>query len=399
VKLTPWLVVILGALASLGPFGSDSYLVALPVMAGDLVVSGSTIQLTLMAYTVGMALGQLGIGAISDRIGRRRILMGGAALMVVAATTAALTSSASALIISCLVMGTASASGLVSGRAVVSDLTTGPSATRAFSFLGLVTGLGPMVGPLVGALLMGVTGWRGIFGFIAIYAAAMVVLVALFVGESLPPERRLREGFLATMANYPDLFRDPMFRWHALAFWSLFGVVFGYLSSLSFILQGVLGLPSGYFTLTFALTTTGGFLTGILTTYLAKWVPARALAAIGLTALSLGAVSVLTLILTGVTDFLMYLPAFILMAGMLGFIFGPINALALTHQRHRGGTAFSLLGFFQWVSAFIASGIITAFGVATAIPFGFVEAGFAALAVLFFALGAPAARAHRAGRV
>lgn len=394
-KLTPWLVVILGALATLGPFGSDSYLVALPVMADDLGVSSSTIQLTLMAYTVGMALGQLGIGAISDRIGRRRILIGGAALMVVAATTAALTENATALIISCLVMGTASASGLVSGRAVVSDLTTGPTATRAFSFLGLVTGLGPMIGPLVGALLMGITGWRGIFAFIALYAAAMFVLVILFVGESLPAERRLRSGILGTLANYPDMFRDPMFRYHALTFWAVFGVIFGYLSSLSFILQGVLGLPPEFFTLTFALTTTGGFLTGILTTYLAKWVPARALASIGLTAQLLGAFVVLSLVLSGVTDFWIYLPAFILMAGMAGFIFGPINALSLTNQRHRGGTAFSLMGFFQWVSAFVATAIITSIGIETAVPFACVEAGFAVLAVTFFALGAPAARAHR----
>jgi len=399
VKLSPWLVVILGALAALGPFGSDAYLVALPVMADDLGVSGATIQLTLMGYSVGMALGQLSIGTISDRIGRRQILIGGASLMALAAATATITSSATALIVSCVVMGAASASGQVSGRAVVSDLTTGPTATRAFSFLGLVTGLGPMVGPLAGALLMSITGWRGIFGFIAIYAAVMIIPLVLFVGESLPRERRLRTGFWDTMANYPDLFRDPMFRWHALAFWSLFGVVFGYLSSLSFFLQSILGLPSGYFTLTFAITTSGSFLTGMLTTYLAKWVPTRALASIGLTAVGIGAVSLFALVLSGATDYWPYLPAFVLMSGMLGFCFGPINALAVTNQRHRGGTAFSLLGFFQWVTAFVASGIITSLGVATAVPFAVVEVSFAALTVVFFVLGAPAARALRASSV
>lgn len=136
----------------MGPLGTDLYLVALPTMADEFGVPDATIQLTLSAFTIGMALGQLVIGAISDRLGRRRILMAGMTVMMLAGAFAAVATSAEALIVDCAFMGIAAATGLVSGRAVVSDLATGHAATRAFSFLGLVTGIGPMMGPIFGVL-------------------------------------------------------------------------------------------------------------------------------------------------------------------------------------------------------------------------------------------------------
>ena len=189
-KLNVWLILILGGLATLGPLGTDLYLVALPTMSEEFGVTGATISLTLSAFTIGMALGQLVIGAVSDRLGRRRILMAGLTIMMFAAGFAAISPTAPALIVACAFMGTAAATGLVSGRAVVSDLASGHAATRAFSFLGLVTGLGPMIGPVLGVVFLTTWGWRSMFGFMAVFAAVWLLLVFLFVGESLPPEKR-----------------------------------------------------------------------------------------------------------------------------------------------------------------------------------------------------------------
>lgn len=386
-KLNVWLILILGGLATLGPLGTDLYLVALPTMADEFGVPGTTIQLTLSAFTIGMALGQLFIGAISDRLGRRRILMAGLTVMMLAAGFAAMAPTAPSLIVACAFMGTAAATGLVSGRAVVSDLATGHLATRAFSFLGLVTGLGPMMGPILGVVFLTTMGWRSMFAFMAIFAAVWLVLVTTFVGESLPPEKRQVKTLKQMVLNYPEMFVDPVFRYHALTFWCVFATIFAYIAASSFLILGILQQPVGMFTLTFTATSVTAFVTGLLSTWLAKRVRARSLIRTGLTAMAVGALMLAALVFTGNDTFWLYLVALVLLIGIFGFIAGPSNALALTFQRHRGGTAFSLMGFLQWVSGGIVSAVIAASGTTTAVPFAIAALVGTGLAILFFNLG------------
>lgn len=386
-KLNVWLILILGGLATLGPLGTDLYLVALPTMADDFGVPGTTIQLTLSAFTIGMALGQLVIGAVSDRLGRRRILMAGLTVMMFAACFAALSPTAPALILACAFMGTAAATGLVSGRAVVSDLASGHAATRAFSFLGLVTGIGPMIGPVVGAIFLTTLGWRSMFGFMAIFAAVWLLLVLLFVGESLPPEKRQVKSVKQMLLNYPEMFADSLFRYHALAFWSVFATIFAYIAASSFLIMGILDQPVIMFSATFLATSVTGFSTGMLSTWLAKRVRARSLIRTGLIGMSFGAALLATLVFSGSREYPLYLISLILLTGMFGFIAGPSNSLALTHQRHRGGTAFSVMGFMQWVSGGVVSAVIAASGTTTAVPFAVAAIVGTGLAIIFFTLG------------
>jgi DHA1 family bicyclomycin/chloramphenicol resistance-like MFS transporter len=386
-KLNVWLILILGGLATLGPLGTDLYLVALPTMADDFGVPGTTIQLTLSAFTIGMALGQLVIGAISDRLGRRRILLMGLAIMMFAGGFAAISPTAPALIVACAFMGTAAATGLVSGRAVVSDLATGHAATRAFSFLGLVTGIGPMMGPILGVIFLTNWGWRSMFAFLAIYAATWFLLVLLFVGESLPPEKRQRKSLSQMLRNYPDMFLDAVFRYHALVFWCVFGTIFAWIATSSFLILSILHQPVEMFSLAFLATSGTAFVTGMLSTYLAKWVRARSLIRAGLTFMSIGALLLTFLVFSGNTTYWLYLIALILVVGNFGFIAGPSNAMALTYQRYRGGTAFSVMGFVQWGTGGVVSAIIASSGSDSAIPFAVAAFTGTALAILFFNLG------------
>lgn len=386
-KLNVWLILILGGLATLGPLGTDLYLVALPTMSEEFGVTGATISLTLSAFTIGMALGQLVIGAVSDRLGRRRILMAGLTIMMFAAGFAAISPTAPALIVACAFMGTAAATGLVSGRAVVSDLASGHAATRAFSFLGLVTGLGPMIGPVLGVVFLTTWGWRSMFGFMAVFAAVWLLLVFLFVGESLPPEKRQVKSLKQMLLNYPEMFADPVFRYHALTFWSVFGTIFAYIAASSFLIMGILEQPVYMFTVTFTATALTGFSTGMLSTWLAKRVRARSLIRTGLIGMSFGALLLASLVFTGNREYPLYLLAMIFLTGMFGFIAGPSNSMALTFQRHRGGTAFSVMGFMQWVIGGVASAVIAASGQATAVPFAVAALLGTGLAILFFNLG------------
>lgn len=390
-KLNFWLILILGGLATLGPLGTDLYLVALPTMSEEFGVTGATISLTLSAFTIGMAIGQLVIGAVSDRLGRRRILMAGLTVMMVAAGFAAMSPTAPALIAACAFMGTAAATGLVSGRAVVSDLASGHAATRAFSFLGLVTGLGPMIGPVLGVVLLTTLGWRSMFGFMSVFAAVWLLLVYFFVAESLPPESRQVKSLKQMLMNYPEMFADPVFRFHALTFWCVFGTIFAYIAASSFLILDILNQPIFMFTVTFTSTAATGFTTGMLSTWLAKRVRARSLIRTGLTGMAFGAALLATLVFTGNREFPLYLFSLILLTGMFGFIAGPSNSLALTFQRHRGGTAFSVMGFMQWLTGGIASAVIAASGTTTAVPFAMAAIIGTTLAIFFFILGRPSA--------
>lgn len=179
--LTGVMLVALGFVGALGPFGTDAYLPAFPSMAEDLGVSPSRIGLTLSMFTVGMSVGQFFLGALTDRIGRKTVIVSGGLLMAVASTVAGFAADAGVLIVLCLFMGFSASAGLVGGRAVVADLTRGEAAVRPFTILGMVVSIGPVLGPMGGAALLAVGGWRAIFFGLAIYALAASVFVALVV--------------------------------------------------------------------------------------------------------------------------------------------------------------------------------------------------------------------------
>src|SRR3954449_651048 len=188
------LVVVLGAVNAIGPLSIDMYLPAFPDIARSLSTSAAQVQLTLTACVAGLALGQLVVGPLSDRLGRRRPLIAAMTIYAVASICCSIAPSAPVLMALRLVQGLAGAGGVVIARAVVRDLHTGAAAVRLFSSLMLVTGLAPILAPLAGAQVLAVTSWRGIFVVLAILAALITLLVALGLRETLPPDRRSSQG-------------------------------------------------------------------------------------------------------------------------------------------------------------------------------------------------------------
>lgn len=225
------------------------------------------------------------------------------------------------------------------------------------------------------------------FVFLAVYAAVWLALVFFFVGESLPPEKRLKKSAKQMLLNYPEMFADPVFRYHALVFWCVFGTIFAWIATSSFLIMDILDQPVAMFTVTFLSTSGTAFVTGLFATWLAKYVRARTLIRTGLIGMSAGAVMLAVLIFTGSENFWLYLVALVLLIGIFGFIAGPSNAMALTYQRHRGGTAFSVMGFMQWATGGAASAAIAMAGTTSAVPFAVAAVLGTALAILFFNLG------------
>ncbi|MGZ8650479.1 MAG: multidrug effflux MFS transporter, partial [Solirubrobacteraceae bacterium] len=251
------LVIVLGSMNAIGPLSIDMYLPAFPEIAKALSTSASSVQLTLTACVAGLALGQLVLGPLSDRFGRRIPVIAAMVTYAAASLLCALATSVGTLIALRFVQGLAGAGGIVISRAVVRDLHSGARAVRLFSSLMLVTGLAPILAPLAGGQLLAVTSWEGIFVSLSILSALIAVLAALGLRETLPPERRSPSGLRRTVQTMAALLRDRSFVGHALAGGLTFGALFAYISGSSFALQGIYGLSPQTYSLAFAMNGLG----------------------------------------------------------------------------------------------------------------------------------------------
>lgn len=179
-------ILLLGALTALGPFTIDLYLPAFPALEASLGVSEAEVQLTLTGTTVGFALGQLVVGPLSDKFGRRVPLILATALHISASLGAALSTDLATLGLFRVLMGIGAAGGGVVAMAMVRDLFTGYAMVRMFSRMALVNGLAPILAPVIGSQLLLVMPWPGIFYFLAGYGTLVIIAAILLVRETLP---------------------------------------------------------------------------------------------------------------------------------------------------------------------------------------------------------------------
>lgn len=184
------LIVLLAALVAFAPLSIDMYLPSLPHLARDLAASAAQIQLTISVFLVGLCIGMLFYGPLSDRFGRRPLLLGGIALYVVASIGCALATSAEQLLLCRGLQALGGAAASVLARAMVRDLFPLQQAARVLSLMHLVTMLATLVAPLLGSYLMQVAGWRSIFVFLLSFAALCALAVFLRVPETHRGEAR-----------------------------------------------------------------------------------------------------------------------------------------------------------------------------------------------------------------
>ena len=359
--LTNALLFTLGLLAILGPFGTDVYLPALPQMAAHMHTTPSGIQLVLTAFSVGMAVGQLIMGPLSDKIGRRPLLIAGPALMTLACVASAYATDLPILLLTNAIIGIAACAGMVVGRAQISDLATDRTAARGFAMMGIVTGIGPVIGPIGGGLILGFSDWRGIYIAMAIFSAALTVMAFFRIPESLVPEKRHSGGFGKLVKSSGAIFTNKNFMLHALILWGSFAMLIGYISASPFIIEKLLDIPPFFYTLDFGFNGVLMIITGWISAALIHKVGPRSQAWIGITMQLLAAailgISVLLNVLNPVTVF----SAFALIPASLSFLFGPVTAMALRDVRHLAGTALAIMGAIQ----FLIGGVVaTAVGAA-----------------------------------
>ena len=249
-------VALIGTMSIFGPLCIDMYLPALPQINRELHASASAVQLTLTACLIGIALGQLLLGPISDRIGRARRCWSGWPPSS-SSLACAVAPNIYALIVFRLIQGMGGAAGIVIARSIVRDLHSGVALARFFATLMLATGVGPVFAPQIGSWILSFTSWRGVFVVLAVFGVLLLVSAWLRVPETLPPDKRLTGSVWSTLETMVGVLRDRVFLGYVLACGLGMGATFAYIAGSSFVLQNIYGLsPLGY-GLVFALNACG----------------------------------------------------------------------------------------------------------------------------------------------
>lgn len=380
--------VVLALLTAIAPLATDMYLPAFPRMAQELGTSATAVQLSLTTFMVGLALGQLVIGPLSDQRGRRGLLVAGSAVCAAAGLACALAPSIGVLVAARFVQGFAGAAGVVLSRAVVADRARGTAAAKLFGIMMLIQGVAPVLAPLLGGTLVTAVGWRGVFGILAGVSLVMLVGVLVLVPETLPRERRTAGGLAATARDARTVLRNRRYLGWTGALVLGFAAMFAYISASPFVLQNVLGLSVGAYSVAFALNALGlGLVAGLGTTLVDRVAPRRLLG-IGVTAVAV--LSVLLLLDVVLLDLPRW-PTLVLLfltVSSLGLVFGNATTLATDEVAHAAGTGSAVMGALQFGLGAVVSPLVGLRGEHDALPM--------AVTMVVLALGAVAAARYAA---
>jgi MFS transporter, DHA1 family, multidrug resistance protein len=383
---------VLGGLTGAAPLSIDTYLPALPGVTGDLRASAPLVALTLTACVIGLAVGQLVAGPLSDVLGRRGPLLAGAAGFALLSAACAFAPDIGTLIALRFGQGLLGAVGIVLARAVVRDIYEGPAAARGFAALMLVSGAAPIIAPVVGGQLLRVTSWRGVFLVLAGLGLVLALGVLIAVPETLAREDRARgEGALAGLRTTGAAFRTLLADRRVLACVCAaglgFAAMFAYISGSTFVLQGLYGLSPQAFSGVFAINSVGIV---AATQVAGRLVAAERIApqrtvAIGLATALAGSTAVLVGALTPAGPWAL-VPGFFVTVCGVGFVLPAATTLALAGHPSRAGSASALLGTSQFLVGGFAAPLVGIGGGHTAVPLGLVMVVAALTGLVVFAL-------------
>ncbi|WP_123701159.1 MULTISPECIES: multidrug effflux MFS transporter [unclassified Curtobacterium] len=380
--ITTALLLVLGLLSAVAPFATDLYLPAFPEMTTELQASATTVQLTLTAFLVGVTAGQLVFGPLSDRFGRVPPLIAGAVVCVLASAAAVLAPNVGVLIVARLLQGLGGAAGMVIGRAVISDLATGKPAARAFSLMMIVGGVAPVVAPLLGGLLTGPIGWRGLLTIVLGLSIVMLVAVLAVIRETHLRARRdqLRVERQATGSPLRAL-RSRTFLGYTAVFGFAFAVMMAYISASPFLYQEMIGFGTVAYGIAFGINALALMGVSILSAKLTEKRSVVGVLSLGIVLVLASTVAFAVLVVTSAPVFFLAVPLFTAV-GSLGLVLGNATALALGAVPSAAGSASAVLGALQFGLAALVSPLVSIGGSATAAPLAVVMVASAVIAVV-----------------
>ncbi|GLY70885.1 putative multidrug resistance transporter, Bcr/CflA family protein [Amycolatopsis taiwanensis] len=338
----------LGALIALGPLSIDMYLPALPSIAKELLTTESTVQLTVSGTVLGLGLGQLLVGPLSDAVGRRVPLIAGTLIHVIASVLCLFAPTVELLAIARVVQGLGASAGAVLALAVVRDLYTDRAAATLLSRLILVMGVSPVLAPTLGSAVLQWTEWRGVFAVLGALGLAIALFALLWLPETLPRSRRQPLRWRATVRTYGGLLTDRSFVGLIVVAGLAMAGLFAFVAGGSFVFQVQFGLDQQQFGLMFGASAVWLIAaTQLNARLMRRYEPYQVLVAASMFATASGAVLfVMAATATGgLFGIAVPLWAVLFFAGLM---LPNAPAVALNAHGETAGTAASLLGAVQF---------------------------------------------------
>ena len=336
---------LLGLLAILGPLNIDMYLPSFPGIAHDLHTSATLVQTSLTACLLGLAIGQLVIGPISDAQGRRKPLLIATSLFVLASILCAFAPNITILIGARFLQGFTASAGVVLSRAVVRDVFSGRELTKFFSLLMVINAVAPMIAPMAGGAILAFefASWKSIFLFLGLIGIVIVIIVAINLKETLPPEKRIPSSIGATVMTMGDLLKDRSFIGYALVVGFVHGGSFAYVSGTPFIYQEIYGVSPQVFSVLFGINglaiITGSFIIGRY----GGIIPEKSLlqAAVIISLVATFGLFLMTIMEGPLASLVIFIFIYMITIGM---IITSTFTLGMVKQGHRAGSASAVLG-------------------------------------------------------
>ena len=344
-----FLVLLLGVLSAFGPFVVDLYLPSLPQLASFFETSASMTQLTLTTAIIGLAVGQLLLGPLSDKFGRKTPLIISLVIYIISTVLIVYAPNIEAMIVLRVIQGLSSAGSVVISRAVATDLYRGREMTRFFGLLMTINGLAPIISPILGSLLLEYISWKGVFVFLALIGV-IVLIFSFRLKESLSVENRLQGSIFSTFLTFGVIIKNRLFMSYVGIQSFLLGSMFAYIAASPFILQSFYGLSAFIFSLCFGAN--GAAL--VIGANVGGKLPNRKALAIGIFAFVVAALYTIAVLIIQ-PHWLFVELGFFAMLLLMGITFPAISSLAMESERQYAGSASALLGF----APFFLGGVVS----------------------------------------
>ena len=376
------LVALLGLLAAFGPLSIDMYLPAFPEIGANLGGGVEGAQLTLASYFIGMTLGQLLHGPLSDRLGRRRPLFAGLVIYIIASALCALATSMEALTALRLLQALAGCAGMVISRAVVRDVSDVTDPMRLIGRLMLVMGVAPILAPLIGGYVAAWFGWRAIFWLLAMIGFAALLLCAFFLPETLPEMRRRRVSVREILRSYASLLTNRRFMGVALASGFAIAGMFAYIAGSPFVFITLNGVAAEHYGWLFGAAAAGFVLVSQICAKLAAKIGREPLFNLTIAGIAATGLALLALTASGAPFPAQYAMIF-LYVSLLCIALPLGTIISITPFPHMAGTASAMVGTLQFGMGALAGIVISVLHNGTDLPMSMTIglAGGAALAV------------------
>ncbi|MGE6369382.1 multidrug effflux MFS transporter [Planococcus kocurii] len=378
-------ILLMGALTTLVPFTIDMYLPAFPILADVYETNASSVQLSLTACLLGLAIGQLIAGALSDMHGRRKPLLISLVAYIVASIACIFAPNIYLFVFLRFIQGLAASGGLVISRAIVRDVSSGPELTRLFALLMVIGNLVPLIAPSIGSGVLLFADWKGIFMLLTTLGIVLLLLSAFRLTESLPSEKRVPSNLKSTFGKFAGILRNRQFTGYALAQGFLIGGVFAYVSGTPFIYQNIYGTSPQMFSVLFGMNGIGLIMGSYAVgRFSYRWSEKKLLETALYTATLAGAVLLAVVFIQGPL-WAVVIPIFFFIMS-IGVVGTASFTLAMESQGHVAGSASALLGLLPFILGAATAPLVGIAGENTAVPMGLVIFSMCTIALLAYLL-------------